>query len=69
MALINWVNKLTWSLTHIILSLYESISCSEFIDSVKLRGSRGKLVDAYRYLHKEKDMERGFSWSGNPVGK
>lgn len=29
----------------------------------------GKLVDAYRYLHKEKDMERGFSWSGNPVGK
>ncbi|EMS47335.1 DNA-(apurinic or apyrimidinic site) lyase [Triticum urartu] len=30
---------------------------------------RGKLVDAYRYLHKEKDMECGFSWSGNPVGK
>lgn len=29
----------------------------------------GKLVDAYRYLHKEKDMEHGFSWSGNPVGK
>ncbi|KAK6148166.1 hypothetical protein DH2020_019078 [Rehmannia glutinosa] len=29
----------------------------------------GKLVDAYRYLHKDKDMERGFSWSGNPVGK
>ncbi|KAI8027637.1 DNA-(apurinic or apyrimidinic site) lyase [Camellia lanceoleosa] len=29
----------------------------------------GKLVDAYRFLHKEKDMERGFSWSGNPVGK
>lgn len=29
----------------------------------------GKLVDAYRYLHKERDMERGFSWSGNPVGK
>ncbi|XP_020172166.1 DNA-(apurinic or apyrimidinic site) endonuclease [Aegilops tauschii subsp. strangulata] len=31
--------------------------------------SQGKLVDAYRYLHKEKDMECGFSWSGNPVGK
>ncbi|XP_073144664.1 DNA-(apurinic or apyrimidinic site) endonuclease isoform X2 [Henckelia pumila] len=29
----------------------------------------GKLVDAYRYLHKENDMERGFSWSGNPIGK
>lgn len=29
----------------------------------------GKLVDAYRLLHKEKDMERGFSWSGNPIGK
>ncbi|KAL3512634.1 hypothetical protein ACH5RR_025351 [Cinchona calisaya] len=29
----------------------------------------GKLVDAYRYLHKEKDMERGFSWSGHPIGK
>ncbi|KAL8141997.1 hypothetical protein V2J09_015029 [Rumex salicifolius] len=30
---------------------------------------QGKLVDAYRYLHKEKDMEKGFSWSGNPIGK
>ncbi|XP_057791512.1 DNA-(apurinic or apyrimidinic site) endonuclease [Salvia miltiorrhiza] len=29
----------------------------------------GALVDAYRYLHKDKDMERGFSWSGNPIGK
>ncbi|CAN6585485.1 unnamed protein product [Malus baccata var. baccata] len=29
----------------------------------------GKLIDAYRHLHKEKDMERGFSWSGNPIGK
>lgn len=29
----------------------------------------GKLVDAYRFLHKDKDMECGFSWSGNPVGK
>ncbi|EYU40117.1 hypothetical protein MIMGU_mgv1a008845mg [Erythranthe guttata] len=29
----------------------------------------GKLMDSYRYLHKDKDMERGFSWSGNPVGK
>ncbi|KAK1433881.1 hypothetical protein QVD17_10799 [Tagetes erecta] len=29
----------------------------------------GKLIDAYRFLHKEKDMERGFSWSGNPIGK
>ncbi|KAF9605027.1 hypothetical protein IFM89_013193 [Coptis chinensis] len=31
--------------------------------------SEGKLIDAYRFLHKEKDMDRGFSWSGNPVGK
>ncbi|KAJ8536559.1 hypothetical protein K7X08_034960 [Anisodus acutangulus] len=29
----------------------------------------GKLVDAYRFLHKDSDMECGFSWSGNPVGK
>ncbi|XP_038893653.1 DNA-(apurinic or apyrimidinic site) endonuclease [Benincasa hispida] len=29
----------------------------------------GKLIDAYRFLHKEKDMERGFSWSGHPIGK
>ncbi|WCJ36193.1 DNA-(apurinic or apyrimidinic site) endonuclease [Euphorbia peplus] len=29
----------------------------------------GKLIDAYRHLHKEKDMDRGFSWSGNPIGK
>ncbi|XP_022865142.1 DNA-(apurinic or apyrimidinic site) lyase [Olea europaea var. sylvestris] len=29
----------------------------------------GKLVDAYRYLHKDKDMQCGFSWSGNPIGK
>ncbi|KAG0450081.1 hypothetical protein HPP92_026949 [Vanilla planifolia] len=31
--------------------------------------SQGKLIDAYRFLHKEKDMERGFTWSGNPIGK
>lgn len=30
---------------------------------------RGKLIDAYRFLHKEKDMDRGFSWSGHPIGK
>ncbi|KAI3931431.1 hypothetical protein MKX01_040348, partial [Papaver californicum] len=30
--------------------------------------SEGKLVDAYRSLHQEKDMDRGFSWSGNPIG-
>ncbi|KAK4756135.1 hypothetical protein SAY87_009892 [Trapa incisa] len=29
----------------------------------------GNLIDAYRYLHKDKDMDQGFSWSGNPVGK
>ncbi|XP_019160674.1 PREDICTED: DNA-(apurinic or apyrimidinic site) lyase [Ipomoea nil] len=29
----------------------------------------GKLVDAYRLLNKDTDMECGFSWSGNPVGK
>ncbi|RWV80037.1 hypothetical protein GW17_00058744 [Ensete ventricosum] len=29
----------------------------------------GKLVDAYRVLHNEKDTERCFSWSGNPIGK
>ncbi|KAK1290744.1 Apurinic endonuclease-redox protein [Acorus calamus] len=31
--------------------------------------SRGKLIDAYRFLHKEQDKESGFSWSGNPIGK
>ncbi|KAK8928811.1 Apurinic endonuclease-redox protein [Platanthera zijinensis] len=31
--------------------------------------SQGKLIDAYRFIHKEQDMDRGFSWSGNPVGK
>ncbi|XXG62402.1 hypothetical protein AAC387_Pa05g0764 [Persea americana] len=31
--------------------------------------TEGKLIDAYRFLHKEQDMECGFSWSGNPVGK
>ncbi|KAJ6828462.1 DNA-(apurinic or apyrimidinic site) lyase [Iris pallida] len=30
---------------------------------------QGKLIDAYRYLHEEQDMECGFSWSGNPIGK
>ncbi|XP_040986708.1 DNA-(apurinic or apyrimidinic site) endonuclease isoform X1 [Juglans microcarpa x Juglans regia] len=29
----------------------------------------GKLIDAYRFLHKEKNMECGFSWSGHPIGK
>nr|GMD36271.1 DNA-(apurinic or apyrimidinic site) lyase [Ipomoea batatas] len=29
----------------------------------------GKLVDAYRLLNEDKDMECGFSWSGNPIGK
>ncbi|KAI4329516.1 hypothetical protein MLD38_027897 [Melastoma candidum] len=29
----------------------------------------GKIVDAYRYLNKEKDMDCGFSWSGHPIGK
>ncbi|XP_038683988.1 DNA-(apurinic or apyrimidinic site) endonuclease [Tripterygium wilfordii] len=29
----------------------------------------GKLIDAYRFLHKEKDMDHGFSWSGHPIGK
>ncbi|KAG9446333.1 hypothetical protein H6P81_012461 [Aristolochia fimbriata] len=31
--------------------------------------SEGKLVDAYRFLHEAQDMDCGFSWSGNPVGK
>ncbi|WOL11298.1 DNA-(apurinic or apyrimidinic site) lyase [Canna indica] len=31
--------------------------------------TQGRLIDAHRYLHKEKDMDHGFSWSGNPVGK
>ncbi|XP_026404827.1 DNA-(apurinic or apyrimidinic site) lyase-like isoform X2 [Papaver somniferum] len=31
--------------------------------------SEGKLVDAYRSLHEEKDMHSGFSWSGNPIGR
>ncbi|KAK0587936.1 hypothetical protein LWI29_031551 [Acer saccharum] len=28
----------------------------------------GRLLDAYRFLNKEKDMDYGFSWSGNPIG-
>lgn len=31
--------------------------------------SQGKLVDAYRNLHKDKDIDGGFSWSGHPIGK
>eukprot|EP00249_Psilotum_nudum_P006584 c19905_g1_i1 orf=576-1673(-) len=31
--------------------------------------AQGDLVDSYRWLHKEKDMDRGFTWSGHPVGK
>ncbi|KAJ4775116.1 DNA-(apurinic or apyrimidinic site) lyase [Rhynchospora pubera] len=31
--------------------------------------TQGKLIDAYRFLHKEKDMDSGFSWSGHPIGK
>ncbi|KAH7290420.1 hypothetical protein KP509_30G047900 [Ceratopteris richardii] len=29
----------------------------------------GDLIDTYRWLQKEKDSDRGFTWSGNPVGK
>ncbi|KAF3793666.1 DNA-(apurinic or apyrimidinic site) lyase [Nymphaea thermarum] len=29
----------------------------------------GRLLDAYRFLHKEQDFNCGFTWSGNPVGK
>ncbi|KAI7982343.1 DNA-(apurinic or apyrimidinic site) lyase [Camellia lanceoleosa] len=39
------------------------------LEDFGIRNPKGKLVDAYRFLHKEKDMERGFSWPGNPVGK
>ncbi|THF98581.1 hypothetical protein TEA_028866 [Camellia sinensis var. sinensis] len=39
------------------------------LEDFGIRNPKGKLVDAYRFLHKEKDMERDFSWSGNPVGK
>ncbi|KMZ61656.1 DNA-(apurinic or apyrimidinic site) lyase, partial [Zostera marina] len=31
--------------------------------------SEGRLVDAYRHMHKEQDMESGFSWCGHPIGK
>uniref|UniRef100_A0A0D6R9B5 DNA-(apurinic or apyrimidinic site) endonuclease n=1 Tax=Araucaria cunninghamii TaxID=56994 RepID=A0A0D6R9B5_ARACU len=31
--------------------------------------SQGKLLDTYRWLHKEQEPECGFTWSGNPVGK
>jgi len=29
----------------------------------------GDLVDTYRWLHKQQEMDNGFTWSGNPVGK
>lgn len=29
----------------------------------------GNLIDTYRSLQHQKDMEGGFTWSGNPVGK
>lgn len=29
----------------------------------------GDLIDTYRWLQQGQDMDRGFSWSGNPVGK
>ncbi|KAK6920589.1 Endonuclease/exonuclease/phosphatase [Dillenia turbinata] len=56
------------------------VSHPDFFSTAKLNGyvppnkedcgqSGGKLIDAYRFLHKDKDMERGFSWCGNPVGK
>ncbi|EFJ05662.1 hypothetical protein SELMODRAFT_187330 [Selaginella moellendorffii] len=31
--------------------------------------NRGNLVDTYRHLHEKQDLEAGFTWSGNPVGK
>ncbi|KAK2648042.1 hypothetical protein Ddye_015531 [Dipteronia dyeriana] len=30
---------------------------------------RGRHLDAYRFLQREKDMDCGFSWPGNPIGK
>ncbi|GLJ16545.1 hypothetical protein SUGI_0283060 [Cryptomeria japonica] len=31
--------------------------------------SQGKLLDTYRWLHKEQETDCGYTWSGNPVGK
>lgn len=31
--------------------------------------SQGKLLDTYRWLHKEPEQDCGYTWSGNPVGK
>ncbi|KAH9720623.1 DNA-(apurinic or apyrimidinic site) endonuclease [Citrus sinensis] len=51
------------------------VSHPEFFAAAKLNGyvppnkEVGRLIDAYRFLHKEKDMDCGFSWSGNPIGK
>ncbi|CAI5467196.1 unnamed protein product [Closterium sp. Yama58-4] len=30
---------------------------------------RAGLSDAYRHMHPSKDMQAGFTWSGNPVGR
>ncbi|CAI5986663.1 unnamed protein product [Closterium sp. NIES-65] len=30
---------------------------------------RAGLTDAYRHMHPSKDMQAGFTWSGNPVGR
>lgn len=29
----------------------------------------GDLIDTYRWLHQQQDMDGGFTWSGNPIGK
>eukprot|EP01018_Ginkgo_biloba_P023207 Gb_34536 [translate_table: standard] len=31
--------------------------------------SQRKLLDTYRWLHKEQEPDCGYTWSGNPVGK
>lgn len=65
-----------WSRLHVISQSYKSfnflISLLEKCSKIEEFGGscfRGRLMDAYRFLHKEKDMDCGFSWSGNPIGK
>ncbi|MCO5548735.1 hypothetical protein L7F22_002196 [Adiantum nelumboides] len=44
-----------------------------FTDAERERFSKmlkeGGLIDTYRWLQQQKDMDGGFTWSGNPVGK
>lgn len=64
----------------ICLSISQCISLSFFLSTSPPRFKnkapyflpyciRGRLLDAYRFLHPSQDPQGGFTWSGHPVGK